>query len=200
MIASARPLPGLIPYRQGNYWGYADSTGAIRIAPQWEEATFFYEGKAVVRNAGNSGISYSLIDTTGNYIISPDLHWTGQTGRLNCHDSMGRWGMVDRRGRMLLPCLYDEKPPYTEENGIGYGVLCANYPGKSTFIILARNGRLGIADTGGRVLATYIYDRIRIPYWSSGDSSATFTLYRQGKMGLMNSHYREILPVIYDSV
>jgi hypothetical protein len=35
-------LPALIPYNHNGVWGYADSTGKIRIKPQWDRVSFFY--------------------------------------------------------------------------------------------------------------------------------------------------------------
>ena len=55
----------LIPYRQGNLWGYANVDKTIIIKPQYEEAYRFYEGFASVKKGGKFG----YINKTGKVVI-----------------------------------------------------------------------------------------------------------------------------------
>ena len=50
---AAEPPGGLIPYRQGELWGYADTTGRLVIAPSFafgdvQSSSFFQEGFATL--------------------------------------------------------------------------------------------------------------------------------------------------------
>lgn len=55
----------LIPYRQGDLWGYADTDKKIVIKPEYAEADFFYEGYA----AAKKGAKYGYISKTGKVVI-----------------------------------------------------------------------------------------------------------------------------------
>lgn len=55
----------LIPYRQGNNWGYADANKILTIKAEYEEAGLFYEGFAAVKKGGK----YGYIDKNGKVVI-----------------------------------------------------------------------------------------------------------------------------------
>ncbi len=55
----------LIPYRQGNLWGYAGPDKKIVIAPAYEEAELFSEGYAAVKKGGK----YGYINKAGKVVI-----------------------------------------------------------------------------------------------------------------------------------
>lgn len=60
-IDSRGPLPVL----RSRKWGYIDHAGAVVIAPQFEEAGFFYEGRAAVR----VGTLWGYVDATGKVVV-----------------------------------------------------------------------------------------------------------------------------------
>ncbi len=65
-------LPALIPYRAGDLWGYADSTGKIRIEPKYTVVELFSEaGFAKVAN----GKQWGLIDKKGNEIVKTQYNY-----------------------------------------------------------------------------------------------------------------------------
>ena len=105
----AQPLPALIPYNDGEKWGYADTNGKVKIAPGWEKVAFFKGHKAKVTIANNH---FSLIDTSGAYIIPPSRHWNGdwngpENTALNSRDSNGLYGLIDTNNQVLIPFEWD---------------------------------------------------------------------------------------------
>jgi len=58
---------GPLPVLRDGKWGYIDHSGAIAIAPQFEEVGFFYEGRAAVRQNGLWG----YVDEIGSVVIQP---------------------------------------------------------------------------------------------------------------------------------
>ena len=55
----------LIPYRQGNLWGYASPDNQIVIKPVYNDANLFYEGYASVKK----GNMYGYINKAGKVVI-----------------------------------------------------------------------------------------------------------------------------------
>ena len=55
----------LIPYRQGDKWGYATADKKVVIAPKYNEANWFSEGLASVK----VGTKYGYIDKEGKLVI-----------------------------------------------------------------------------------------------------------------------------------
>jgi hypothetical protein len=60
-----QPDMSLIPYRQGDQWGYASPDKKIVIAPTHDEANLFYEGYASVKK----GDRYGYINKAGKLVI-----------------------------------------------------------------------------------------------------------------------------------
>ncbi|OFX39327.1 MAG: hypothetical protein A2X08_04185 [Bacteroidetes bacterium GWA2_32_17] len=65
---SSTPSIELVPYKSGDKWGYVDLTGKIVINPQFNSATVFIDGIALVRSADNK---YGYIGEDGKYKINP---------------------------------------------------------------------------------------------------------------------------------
>ena len=100
---SAGPLPVL---RSGK-WGYINASGPVAIEPRFEDAGFFYEGRAAVRANGQWG----YIDTTGRQAIPPRF-----TTATRFSDGLAhvRWAVpgaermasdyIDSAGRVVFHC------------------------------------------------------------------------------------------------
>ncbi len=89
----------LVPVRQNGAWGYATGSGTLAIAPRFERAYRFVEGRALVRRDGR----YGFIDTSGTAVIPPTYAAARpfSEGRAPVRpDSL--WGFVDREGRMVI--------------------------------------------------------------------------------------------------
>ncbi|MCX6352033.1 MAG: WG repeat-containing protein [Bacteroidetes bacterium] len=64
---SSKPSLNLFPYQAGDKWGYIDKKGKIIINPQFNYATLFYDGAALVVSS-DSKIGY--IGEDGKYLIN----------------------------------------------------------------------------------------------------------------------------------
>lgn len=99
------PLPpgGLIPFRQGAYWGYADTTGRVWIEPVLEPEPPFFVGD-VVRLSGASLPQFRDPDTRLSYNggsapaslpqYSSYSFWLNARGEFLAVDEQGRWPEV----------------------------------------------------------------------------------------------------------
>ncbi|HEX8385800.1 MAG TPA: WG repeat-containing protein, partial [Rubricoccaceae bacterium] len=57
----------LFPARLGDKWGYVDASGAVAIAPRFDDAQSFSEGRAGVR----VGLLWGYVGPTGAFVAEP---------------------------------------------------------------------------------------------------------------------------------
>lgn len=98
-------LPALIPYRQGKLWGYADSTGVVKIKPQFTYAGFFKNGLASV----NNGELSTVIDASGKPLFKGKYPYmyVDLSGLIFVRTAKGKSGAYTKDGKVIL------KPKYT---------------------------------------------------------------------------------------
>jgi hypothetical protein len=96
-----------LPVLRGGKWGYIDLSGKIVIAPQFELAECFYEGRAAVRLNGKWG----FIDPTGKLAISPEFTSVSSFSDglaavfIDASTPQGRvYGYIDQTGQMVIKC------------------------------------------------------------------------------------------------
>lgn len=131
---------GLAPVKTNGKWGYIDKSGSFVISPQFDNAGMFNEsGTAiVVGRASNPFSSVGAIDTSGNWVISPDhLIEISSNGSVLAmapfHDGYAAvqtangWGFVDSSGNWSVIPAYesvgyfsDGVAPVEASDGWGY--------------------------------------------------------------------------------
>lgn len=202
---SAQALPKLIPYRDGDKWGYADTNGNVIIAPQWERAELFVtSGKAKVAiyktlPSGELFSAWCLIDTLGRYIIPPERGWSGYFHNpdyqmLNAGTEY-RAGAIDSNNKVIIPLEYDRKLTHP---------VSRVYPlWNKKFFQLAKNNRWGILGIDGKVIIPFQYASVdTLPYapapmFITGreDSGYMYLL-----MGVIDTHNKILIPHKYTSI
>ena len=60
----------LIPYKNGNLWGYCDTNGVVLINPRFEKADFFIREQAKIILKGKIG----YLDQDGKYLLAPNYN------------------------------------------------------------------------------------------------------------------------------
>ena len=102
--ASAQVEHQLIPYRDGNLWGFADRDLNIVIQPQFDAAQLFYYNLAAVKKAGKMG----YVDTTGTVAVPLKYDRAG-----NIMDGFAiveagkKWGFINFKGEEVVSLKYD---------------------------------------------------------------------------------------------
>ena len=194
-----QPLPRFIPCLEGRQWGYCDSNKQMLIAPQWDQAYFFYGGKAITR----LGEEYRLIDTLGRYIIPPERHWNGVLmnsithNYLNSHDSEGRWGLIDGDNRIIIPFLYDAPTKNYPENELNQRFMPYGNNG-AVYHMARRHGMMGLINGDGRALVPFEYEKLTdvVLYHNYRKDAPLKYLYatKAGKCGIIDTAGRVIIP------
>jgi hypothetical protein len=196
----------LIPFRAGNLWGYADTSGKIMIRPQFSSAgRFLYEERNSAHRA--VGVAYKNkkaigLDDAGKTILPPlfdsAVPFFNESHPAFYVRSKGKWGIYGE-GKRIVALLYDS---------ISYLQKDRPMEPDTNLVILNKDGKQGILIPGD--LPRFFnqrYDIVKAQY-----NNPSFELYERyrayalivarlhNKYGLIDEQERIILPFIYDDM
>jgi hypothetical protein len=90
----------LIPFRQGNLWGFSKPDKTIVIPCLYDEVRLFENHNALIRK----GLFYGL-PCIYRMILNQD---TDKNAPLMVQDKAGKWGLVDSKTyQWIFPCQYE---------------------------------------------------------------------------------------------
>jgi len=172
--------PGYLrPVRQNGRWGFLDSTANLVVAMQYDDvdpdSAFFWQRLRRVGIAGRFG----FMDRRDGRILVPlryedskpsqsDWVWVRQGGR---------WGCLDKRGKMTVSFLYDDVRPFSKD-----------------LATVQKGRKWGLINTAGRLLTPIQYDGI-LPF---REGRAVVQVADQ--FGFMDEQGREVIAAVYDQV
>jgi hypothetical protein len=153
---------GLYPVSVDGKWGFIDSTGSVKIEPQFDQndsaPPFFAEGLAAVAVTENGVQKWGYIDASGTMVIEPRFGYAERfseglavVGEKDSNGIPGPCGYVDTSGTLVIPMQYE----YT----LGFSEGLASVGSAST-------GSFFIDKTGATVLGPYDFA------WSFSEGSA----------------------------
>ena len=91
--------------------GYIDRAGRIAIRPRFTSAGSFSEGLAAVEVEGRE----RLIDTAGRVLAEFDHILPFGPNGLAAVCRNGKWGYIDRTGKLRIPLLFDDARDFAED-------------------------------------------------------------------------------------
>lgn len=103
----------LYPFLQNDLWGYIDSTGTVKIEPQFEMAGFFAEGLAYAQ----VGDALGYIDENGQLAIPADF-----PAATNFHEGYASvmidedWMVINKNGEIMMESYFAN--PVTFNDGL----------------------------------------------------------------------------------
>lgn len=128
------------------------------------------------------GCSWGYIDTAGQTRVSPAYSFAKDfINDIGIVEQGGLWGMVDRTGKTLLPCQYDE---------LGF----LENTGNKVLRIFKKEEKYGLIDTLGRLAVSVQYDDIG-PF-----SDGRLAVKCKGSWGFVDRNGREVIPCRFDEV
>lgn len=93
----------LIPFREGDKWGYCDTFSRIVIPVQYDDARRFFGGYARVKKDAQNGI----IDRTGKVVLMGDFYIETPWGKTTSITKGDKTGLADvSTGQILLEPIY----------------------------------------------------------------------------------------------
>lgn len=183
----------LVPYRQGDKWGYASPEGKVIITPKYGEANWFSEGYAVVK----SGSKYGYINKSGLMVI-PARYTAAKSFRKGFMPRAGKEGgdsvlfagaslqpggyeiCINTKGAVMpkCPAIADNSVP---ENNIPVQTVVT----QKTYTVPNNNG---------------LFDKIVDDYKMVGSDETYYVALKNGRYGVFNTKFETIVPFEYDSI
>lgn len=103
-VANAQSNTILIPYQLDTKWGYADTTGTLKIPATYDKVDFCRDGRCQVYQDGLTG----FIAADGSSIIGVLYEELKATGSHIQAKFKGKWGLIDSRGSIVVPTEFDK--------------------------------------------------------------------------------------------
>jgi WG containing repeat len=183
----------LIPYRQGDKWGYASPDNKVVIQPKYAEAGWFSEGYAAVK----LGDKYGYINRQGTMVI-PAKFRVAKSFRKGFMPRVGKEGgdSVLFAGASIRPDGYEicintkgatmPKCPAIQESSIAEN----NIPVQTTI----REKTYTVPNSSG------LFDKIVDDYTMSNSDEKYYIAVKNSRYGVFNSKFETIVPFEYDSI
>ena len=154
-------------------YGYTDSSGKWLINPQYDDASFFYDGLAVVEQNGKQGLINKKNQLVSGFVFD-EIETDTELFVVTAGDKSG---IIDRNGDFVFDLLYQDISILDE------GFICAQ-----------KDSLYAFYDRSGVQLTSEIYDFVL--NFKYGVCPVSI----QGKRGLLNKDLRLIIPCKYEAI
>lgn len=134
----------LIPFRDGELWGYSDVSGKIRIAPAYDSVTLWCDEMPLTPVFKNH--QKSFIDTKGKLVLpflSDSVYYLKNMQIFSVHQTAGYGLYSALQKEFITPAVYDR----------------IDYLSDSLFL-LQKEGRYSVADMRGKPVTAETYDTV----------------------------------------
>jgi hypothetical protein len=126
--------------------------------------------------------SWGYVDTAGQMVVQPQYVFAKDfINDVGIVASGSKWGMVNKKGKELLPCRYDE---------LGF----VENTGNKVLRIFKKEEKYGLIDTLGRLAVGVHYEEI------GSFSEGRLAVKRKGLWGFVDRNGREVVPCRFDEV
>lgn len=183
----------LIPYRQGNKWGFASPDGKVVITPKYAEVGWFSEGYAAVK----LGTKYGYVNRQGSMVI-PAKYTVAKSFRKGFLPRIGKEGgdSVLFAGASLVKGGYEicinikgakmPKCPAISENSVA-----ENRVPVETVI---KEKKYTVPNSSG------LFDKIIDDYKMTNSDETYYIAVKGNRYGVFNTKFETIVPFEYDSI
>lgn len=190
----------LIPFRQGNLWGYANPDRSVVIKPAYDEANWFISGYAVVKK----GAKYGYINTSGKVVI-PIKFYVAKPFRYGYFDAAGQHMEGGKMVKNTDSVLFAGVAP--KADGVE---ICINTKGQRMGKCPAINeatvqdNNTIITETTQKVYSMVnnqgLYDKLVDDYKNTGDDDTYYVGVKNNLYGVINNKFEVVLPFEFTSI
>ncbi len=169
----------LIPFRDGDKWGYSNAQKTIIIPCTFVEATPFEYGLGLVKDENDEWHTVSMEGQIGKPISAEEVFLLSSS--LLCYTQNGKYGLMTTKGKALTKCVYDEfiifyddaPATWVKKDGF-YGAI--NTKGKEVIkpqypvVSGPQGGALGVKKEGlyalyttkGKAITRFLYNQVNL--------------------------------------
>ena len=139
--------------KQGNLYGFIDTSGNVVIDIQYEDVSQFFEDYASVRLPGSD--RFTVIDQFGNNPM-PDvwsenhIYFSNGLARII---QEGKVGFVDTEGKIIIPCEWDTCEVETANWGSEYSAFSSLFQFEGDLVLVAKNDKMYYINKSGEIVA-----------------------------------------------
>lgn len=183
----------LVPYRQGNKWGFADAQKNMVIAPKYNDVNWFSEGLAAVQ----IGSKWGYINKQGKLVIPakftvaksfrkgyvPNANKAGGDSILFAGASLDASGYekcITAKGVVLTKC-----PAINENAVVENRIPIESVTIEKTYSLPNNNG---------------LFDKVVDDYKVPGNDETFYIAQKNNLYGVFNSKFETIVPFEYNSI
>ncbi|MEZ4984821.1 MAG: WG repeat-containing protein [Saprospiraceae bacterium] len=96
----------LIPYRDGQLWGFARPDSTMVVEPRYEQVYTYPDGYGRIYDKERTG----LVAPDGRIILQPQYTAIGEfdQGLAYVYTPSGQYGFIDTTGKVVIATVYDE--------------------------------------------------------------------------------------------
>lgn len=112
----------------------------------------------------------------------------------------GKWGLITMDGKISIPCIYDDiyEFDYTKTSRME-GPYIDFWDYKHEIAVVKKNGKWGLINTKGKVVADFIYEDFFIPQVHLFFNDIA-TAKKDGLWGFLSKKGKNITPFVYEAV
>jgi hypothetical protein len=143
---------------------------------------------------GEKNGKYGFVDTHGKSICDSLFDQVGgfEEDSLAFVRNGNKWGAINRKGKLVIPFLYDEWKTYDTVHG--YLISEPYYKFFHGCAPVRLNGKWGVINKKGEIYLPFIYDYV------FQDWLGNFYVKKDGKMGLLAHNKKIILPLVFQDI
>jgi hypothetical protein len=200
-VFAQSPDMSLIPYRQGDLWGYANPDKSIAIKPEYEGAELFSEGLAVVKKGGK----YGYINKAGKVVI-PIRYYTAKAFRVGFYGTDTKPNPKDKPLVVQKTVLFAGAAPKADGYEIcidPQGKQLAKCPAISETNVpeMVKPDSVTIVSNYSTIQKSELFDKITGDYKIVAGADDTYYIaIRNNNYGVFNNKFEVIVPFEYSMI
>lgn len=173
---------------KGKLYGYINEKGEYVIPPSFDDAGPFYQDVAVVLK----GKLYGVINSKGEMLVAPTYEKAityAPEGKITVMKN-GKWGVIDRNGKVLIPIQYPYLSVFKNGFVVGGNVLTEkSFSGKICPLILNEKADTVFIQDDCSDMPDLLTGELN----KKGDYSEVWPIVRDGKLILRGGYENEVM-------
>jgi len=197
-VFAQQPDLSMIPYRQGDLWGYASPDRAVVIKPVFNEANLFFAGYAVVKK----GTKYGYINRQGKVVI-PFKFYSAKPFTWGYFDSNGKHTAGGKTVKNKDTVLFAGAAFTAKANEVCIdtkGMVMSKCPAINEASVNTPPAMSVKEVKVYELVNANVYDKLVDDYKLVGDDHTYYIGVKNNKYGVINNTFDVIVPFENDTI